>query len=297
MRPSVILITILTAILLVGGVTYFMIPDSPQVSETPKQVSEVKDTVAAPYTESVIGQSVEGRDIVALTFGNGNTNLLFVGGMHGGYEWNSTLLAYEYIDYLIYNPSEVPEDLTLTIIPSLNPDGLAKVVSKDGPFTLADIPDPSSRVAEARFNAHNVDLNRNFDCKWAPESTWRGEVVSAGTKAFSEPEAAALRDFVLAHNPSAVIFWHSKANNVYASECEDGVLPETLSLMSTYARQAGYGEVPVFDAYPITGDAEGWLASIGIPAVTVEFETGNSSEWTRNLAGITATLELYSTAK
>ena len=84
---------------------------------------------------------------------------------------------------------------------------------------------------------------------------------------------------------------------MYASECENGVLPETLALMSTYAKPAGYGEVPVFDAYPITGDAEGWLASIGIPAVTVEFETGNSSEWERNLAGITATLQLYSTAK
>ena len=67
--------------------------------------------------------------------------------------------------------------------------------------------------------------------------------------------------------------------------------------MSTYAKPAGYGEVPVFDAYPITGDAEGWLASIGIPAVTVEFESANDSEWSRNLKGITATLELYSAAK
>ena len=93
--------------------------------------------------------------------------------------------------------------------------------------------------------------------------------------------------------PEGVVFWHSRANNVYASECEEGILPLTLELMSAYAQAADYGEVPVFDAYPITGDAEGWLASIGIPAVTVELETRDSTEWLRNKAGVEATLELY----
>ncbi|MCA9360408.1 hypothetical protein KC730_00785, partial [Candidatus Kaiserbacteria bacterium] len=74
--------------------------------------------------------------------------------------------------------------------------------------------------------------------------------------------------------------------NVYASECENGVLPETLTLMNAYSVAGNYGAVPVFDAYPITGDAEGWLASIGIPAVTVELEGRTSIEWTRNLAGV-----------
>jgi hypothetical protein len=55
--------------------------------------------------------------------------------------------------------------------------------------------------------------------------------------------------------------------------------------MTAYAKAGGYGAVPSFDAYPITGDAEGWLASIGIPAITVELETRTSIEWTRNLGG------------
>ena len=196
------------------------------------------------------------------------------------------LLAYQYIDYLDANPDTVPEDLTISIIPSLNPDGLFRVVGTGGRFALTDVPDPTTRVAEGRFNANGVDLNRNFDCKWSPESSWRGEVVSAGTAAFSEPEAVALRDFVTTNEPDAVVFWHSQANNVYASECLHGVLPDTLTLMSTYATAADYGEVPVFDAYPITGDAEGWLASINIPAVTVELEGAATTEWDRNLAGI-----------
>jgi len=284
-------------VLIIFGVSMYFILDAPEEVIVEEVIVEEVVVVEPTVTREVIGSSVEGRDIESVTFGDGETHLLFVGGVHGGYEWNSSLLAYGMIEHLEENPDFIPEDVTVSIIPTLNPDGLYLVTGTEGVFTIADVPDLSTRVAEGRFNANDVDLNRNFDCKWAPESTWRGQVVSAGTEAFSEPEAVALRDYVATVRPKAVAFWHSKANNVYASECEKGVLPETLTLMETYAQAADYGEVPVFDAYPVTGDAEGWLASIGIPAVTVEFESGTSIEWTRNLAGVDAVLKLYSLAK
>lgn len=287
-----IVLVIAVALLLV---LFFLIPKDEELIVVPAPI--VEEPIVEPelsITSKVIGTSVEEREITVHSLGNGDTHLLFVGGMHGGYEWNSVLLAYEMIDHLTNNPELIPDTLTIDIIPAINPDGLYEVLGIEGKFSLSDVPNPEERIASGRFNARNVDLNRNFDCKWAPQSTWRGEVVSAGTAAFSEPEAAALRDFVAQTDPEAVIFWHSKANNVYASECENGVLPETLTLMSTYARAALYGEVPVFDAYPITGDAEGWLASLGIPAVTVEFESHDSIEWERNLAGTMATIQLYS---
>jgi hypothetical protein len=64
--------------------------------------------------------------------------------------------------------------------------------------------------------------------------------------------------------------------------------------MDTYAKAAEYNSVASFDAYPVSGDAEGWLASIGIPAITVELETRTSPEWERNKSGIEALLKLYS---
>lgn len=258
----------------------------------PPVATETEDKVATERTE-VIGTSVEGREITRHSFGTGDTELLFVGGVHGGYEWNSSLLAWRMIEFFTLNPDEVPNTLAISIIPSLNPDGLAAVVGTGGKFSEADVPAPSERVAAARFNANGVDLNRNFDCKWQPTSTWRGSEVSAGNAPFSEPEAAALRDTVLATQPDAVVFWHSQANNVYASECHDGVLSDTLSLMNTYADAGNYGAVPSFDAYPITGDAEGWLASIGIPAVTVELESYQDIEWNRNYEGVMAVIESY----
>ncbi len=298
-----IVLVILVAIAF--GLVHFLKTNKP----IPKPIEQVK--VTGPKHE-VIGKSVEGRDIEAYTYSNPSepsdqsnlsaTNtadskqLLLVGGMHGGYEWNSVALAYQMMDYLTANPAQVPAGLHVTIIPSLNPDGLYKVLGKVGRITSADATSTlalSNPDGLGRFNAHDVDLNRNFDCKWKPESTWRAKVVSAGTAAFSEPEAAALRDFVQKIKPVGVVFWHSQANAVYASECENGILPQTLDIMTAYATAAGYPSVKSFDAYPVSGDSEGWLASIGIPAITVEMKTHETIEWEKNLAGVKALFGYY----
>ena len=284
MRPLATKIVVgIIALVAIIVVIVFLVRKEPEVVP-------VEPTTSVP-TETVIGTSVQGRDITAVTYGDGATHLVFVGGIHGGYEWNSVLLAYEAMDYLKENPSVIPENLSVTIIPSANPDGLFKVVGKEGRFFAADVPVGDDSLG--RFNANSVDLNRNFDCKWKSESMWRGNVVSAGASAFSEPEARAIRDFVLAEKPVAVVFWHSQANAVYASECENGILAGTRTLMNTYASAAGYPSVDVFDSYEITGDAEGWLASINIPAITVELSTHEGIEWNKNLAGLKAVLGQY----
>lgn len=274
----------LTLVIVILAVAVYWPAPPTEVPATPSPIATTTTPLAPTSTVVTIGSSVEGRAITSYTFGSGDTHILFVGGIHGGYEANSINLANGVIEELQTNTSLVPSNLTIHIIPALNPDGYAKAL--DTNITYTD--------AEKRFNANGVDLNRNFACKWSPTSSWRGTTVSAGTSAFSEPEAAALRDYVLAINPTAVVFWHSAAGNVYASECENGILPDTLTLMSTYALAGNYGQIPKFDAYPVTGDAEGWLASIGIPAVTVELKTHESMEWQQNWAGTLAVLELYS---
>lgn len=257
---------------------YWPAPSAPAVVP-PIATSTPPATPEPTSTQTIIGTSVEKRLITAHTFGTGETDLLFVGGIHGGYEANTVEFAKAAIQQLQTDQTVVPESVTLHIIPNLNPDGYALPTSA---------PD-----AERRFNANNVDLNRNFDCRWEPTGVWRGVTMSAGAAPFSEPEAAALRDYVLATNPSAAVFWHSKASAVYTSECGGDVMAATDLLMETYAAAADYTPAGLWTAYPVTGDVEGWLASIGIPAITVEFETRDSVEWERNWAGLLATLELY----
>ncbi len=264
---------------------YFFFP-----KKAPPQPAPVE--VVGPRVE-VIGKSVEGRNIEAYTYGNGDKNLVFVGGIHGGYEWNSVVLAYQMIDYFNANPKLIPENISLVIIPALNPDGVFKVVGKEGKFTAADVTQTKEQSAPGRFNANAVDLNRNFDCKWQPESIWQSKKVSAGTSVFSEPEAAAFRDFVAKVKPEAVVLWHSQAGAVYASQCENGLATSTRILMETYAQAGGYPAIPTFDAYVVTGAAEDWLASINIPAITVELKTHEGIEFNENLAGVKAVVEKY----
>lgn len=282
---------IVAAILAVSALGVGIFAASRRGTAPEQMPGESIETETSGPTKSVIGLSVERRPIEAYTYGSGPTHLAFIGGMHGGYEWNSVLLAYQLLDYLDANPGFVPSGLSVTVIPSVNPDGVYKIIGKEGRFAIPDVPAGDS--APGRFNAHGVDLNRNFDCKWKPESMWRGTKVSGGSAAFSEPEAQAIRNFVLKQKPDAAIFWHSQANAVYASECEAGILPETLIIMSAYARAAGYPAVKLFDQYEISGDAEGWLASIGIPAITVELKTHETIEWEQNAAGIRALFNYY----
>lgn len=282
---------LLAAVLLVGGIGWYLGKTKPV-----EEVAPVTEELMAPVrSNTVIGRSVDRRPIEVYTYGDGPINLLFVGGMHGGYEWNSVVLAYNFIDYLNNHQDELDRSFTVHVIPDINPDGTYAVVGKEGEFTAAEVPPEDGPVGTGRFNANGVDLNRNFDCNWQPTSNWRSQVVSAGAKAFSEPEAATLRDYVEKVNPRSVIFWHSQADAVYASECNNGVLPETVDVMNAYSKAAGYKAVESFDAYPISGDAEGWLASQGIPAITVELSTHDTVEWTRNLAGIKALLSYYIT--
>lgn len=278
------------------GLAFFFFNERPVENPSLPEVPIVDNSNSPSNSEpenAIIGYSHEGRAIESISFGTGSDTIIFVGGIHGGYEWNSTLLAYSLIDHLKTNPETIPENIKVIIVPSANPDGLYAVIKKEGHFTLADVPKEKSSTGTGRFNAKGVDLNRNFDCKWQPESKWRGAVVSAGTSAFSEPEAQALRDLVLKTKPQAVILWHSQANAVYASECEKGILPDTLALMNNYSKASGYKAIDSFDAYPVTGDAEGWLASINIPAITVELKTHETVEWEQNLAGVESILVHY----
>mgnify|MGYP001569581509 CR=1 FL=1 len=278
------------------GIGIFAIGDlyKKEVPVTPTVLIEPKIVTLVERVErKVIGASVEGRELEAYLYGTGPTHLMFVGGIHGGYEWNSVILAYRFMDYFEANPNIIPKNLTIAIVPSANPDGVYRVVKKEGRFTALDVPNDKKLAESGRFNAHGVDLNRNFDCKWKPKSTWKSRVVSAGSKVFSEPEAVAIRDFVFEYAPDSVVFWHSMANAVYASKCESGILPKTLDLMNAYARASGYTAVKSFDAYETSGDSEGWLASINIPSITVELKTHETVEWEQNLAGVKALLKYY----
>jgi predicted deacylase len=254
-------------------------------------------------TEDIMfGKSVEGREMHAYRFGNGPKKIILVGGIHGGYEWNTALLAFEMIDYLTADPGRVPSDLEVIIIPVANPDGLHKALGVVDRFNPDEAPDfeyayevsPEDIVYASRFNAHNVDINRNFACDRRAVGMWREYPVDAGPEAFSEPEAVFLRDLFLKESPIAALFFHSASNGVYASSCNGDPLPSTMELLSTYSTASGYPKFNDYPYYEVTGDAADWFSSQGVPAITIELSTHNVTEWDKNKAGLNAVFALYS---
>ncbi len=265
---------------------------------TTTQVADEPDPDPEPVieedkTKTIIGTSIEERPITAYHYGDGETELLFVGGIHGGYSWNSALVAYELMEYLEENPDSIPKEVRVTVIPVLNPDGLAKVVGTANMFEKSDVPTSEDVLVSGRFNARGVDLNRNFDCDWQSSGIWQNKTVSGGSEAFSEPESQAFREYVTSNTPSAVVVWYSAAGGVFASNCHDEVLEETTTIMNVYAKASGYAPHTDFDYYAITGDMVNWLAKNDIPAISVLLTTHTDTEWNKNRAGIEAVFKQY----
>lgn len=266
-----------------------------ETSTSTTPVATSTSTVVAPknLNQTVIGQSVEGRDIVAYHYGIGSKELLFVGGIHGGYEWNTALVAYQLMDYLKANPTVIPANIKVTVIPVLNPDGLNKVIGTSSEFKAADVTASLSSSIPGRFNANKVDLNRNFDCNWQASGVWQNTTVSGGTSAFSEPESLAMKNYVENNNPAAVVIWYSSAGGVYSSSCNNGVSSETKAITNVYAKASGYPAHESFDVYATTGDMANWLADNNIPAISVLLTDHTSTEWIKNQAGVNALLKYY----
>ncbi len=220
-------------------------------------------------TQFIFGYSAGERELIAYTVGQGNTPLLLVGGIHGGFEANTIDLVEGLRDHFLMNPGRVLPGLTLIFVPTLNPDGLA---AGDGLI--------------GRFNGNGVDLNRNWGCGWEPVAYLREREINPGTAAFSEPESTALAALINDVRPAAVLFYHSAAGGVFAGDCAGSGTSDVMSALLGEATGYPYGSD--FSEYTVTGTAPSWVDSIGIPAADVELFTADAPEFTRNLNGVMA---------
>jgi hypothetical protein len=235
--------------------------------------------VPAVFRQGVIGTSANGYAIESFTIGAGDNEVVVIGGIHGGYEWNSVLLAYRFLTYFGSHPEAVPEDVRLHIIPAGNPDGVVAVTGQAGPFAAASVSGDTT-----------VDLNRNWGCDWSTEGQWREVVVSGGRVPFSEPETRALRDYLSQDGIAVVIWLHSAAGLVVPAGCEEVSHRPSEAAAALYGEAAGY-PVGAFTAYPVSGDAGDWLAQQGIASFTVELSDHQNVELDRNLSGLLSLLE------
>lgn len=162
-------------------------------TSTTSTTNATTTTSVAPTTtqpgprEVTIGMSHLGRPIVAVQIQDSpHRPVIAIGSIHG-----DESMGLEVVERLL-NSSDIPEDLNLWVIPTVNPDGLSAAV---------------------RGNARGIDLNRNFATDgWRPVG--EGSEKYSGEAAASEPETQAVQQFMLEQQPLLVVWWHQFGNYV-----------------------------------------------------------------------------------
>jgi hypothetical protein len=201
----------------------------------------------------VIGYSVEGRPIEVVRLGSGPRPVVIVGAIHGS-EGNTEVLVNQLLRHFAATLHLLPPEVSLYFLPALNPDGLSR---------------------GERYNAHGVDLNRNWDSgDWQPDSRdSSGRVAGGGGAApFSEPETRILAEWLLRQRdtsgqPVTALFYHSAypPNGVVMSGSAG------TSITHPFARVIGYRPSSGrWSAYPVTGTAPIWCSHHGMSCFEVE---------------------------
>ncbi len=126
-----------------------------------------------------------------------------------------------------------------------------------------------------------VDLNRNWDLEWEQGISDPKSLTYRGSKPFSEPEAAAIRDFVLAHpNIFAAAEYHSGADVILMpwSKTRDELPPEyhILDLLARKSSQLTKSQHTVASQglYLAYGTIKDWLYDQGILTLVPEVYRG-----------------------
>jgi protein MpaA len=243
---------------------------------TPSRGPSVTPMTVRPPNVSVIGHSVENRALEVYRFGTGPVKKLIVAGIHGGYESNTVALAEELIAYLNDHPEHVPENTTLYILHSLNPDGLAREKDADG-----------------RANANNVDLNRNWPYNWksdwSRDGCFKERILSGGSGPGSEPEVQALIRFIDQIRPSALISYHSAALGIFPGGLPE--FPPSISLAEAVAEVTNYPYPPINTGCDYTGNLTDWAANTRkIPSIDIELTNHQDTDFEQNLRVLQAFL-------
>ena len=235
----------------------------------------------------VIGQSVRGRDLPVLTLGNGKRKVLYLCSTHATETVaGNVLLAFAH-DLLTKQEicavpcSQALGRNTLYILPLLNPDGVeiaqGRIRPEDRP-RLVFFNDGNEDFIHWQANDRGVDLNHNFDADfqrgkalerehqiYGPSATRFG-----GKEPFSEPETAALRDFICAENIDVLFAFHTQGEEIYHAG------RGSRSMAHIFATASGYA-VSEPEGIASCRGAKDWFCSrFDRPGFTVELGKGEN---------------------
>ncbi|MCC6176577.1 MAG: hypothetical protein IT305_14815 [Chloroflexi bacterium] len=225
-----------------------------------------------------IGFSQAGAPIAVHHLGAAPSRILILGGQHGGPEANTVELVQALHEHFAANRQELPDGLTMDVIPIANPDGMSAGMRQ----YLSGV-DPNRNWGGPDWQADAFDSNAQF------------RTGLGGAEPFSEQETRALADYMLRTRPVLTVNYHSAGGFLFGSR--DGRSGE---IAAAYAAASGYprpaptpGSSPL--PYRATGSLNVWARTVGLDALFIELSTPYAAEVERNLAGLRAVLPLLAT--
>jgi carboxypeptidase T len=244
-----------------------------------------------------IGKTWENRDIMLATlsldleYAHLKPALFYTGTIHAR-EWIGNELAVSFIDYILKNHDKNPKILeilsknTLYIVPCANPDGFE--------YSRNHFSFWRKNRRDNGDGTFGVDLNRNFEIGFVKKSVTSSNVYG-GPHPFSEPETAALKNFVDSHtNITVALDYHSQGNVFFPAhkfnhEMEiDGTDINTLCAnMNHFISQVTHRKYGIHRGKPptklISGSGREYYYSKGIIASVVEVGTRNIPDFMQNM--------------
>jgi protein MpaA len=192
-----------------------------------------------PAQVRVGGRSLQNRMVLYDILGYGQDVTLIIATIHGN-EDAGTPLVRRLAQHLKSNPSLLM-GRQVVIIPVVNPDG---------------------RAARVRYNAHGVDLNRNF------KSDNRVNNVVHGMDALSEPETTILDSIIDEYRPNKIVALHQPLSCVDYDGPGQGLAQAMAELCPLPVKKLG-ARPGSLGAY--TGE------TLKIPTITLEMNASDSN--------------------
>nr|WP_072328377.1 MULTISPECIES: M14 family metallopeptidase [unclassified Paenibacillus] len=234
-----------------------------------------------------IGCSALGAPIPYVRIGRGEREIHYNGSFHAN-EWITSLLLMRFVEQFASaaasgrplagrDASRLMEEVSLWVVPMVNPDGVELVVrgaSPDHPYyeRLIAWNAGSADFSGWKANIRGVDLNDQFPAYWETERD-RRDVPGPGPRDYtglcplSEPEAIAMADFTAERNFRLVMAFHTQGREIYWNY-RDYEPEESAALALRFEELSGY------QAVKLTGSDAGYkdwfIREYGRPGFTIE---------------------------
>ncbi len=242
------------------------------------------------------GKSMLGRDILGLVLGEGEKNIIFVGGTHG-IEWLTSLVLLKFTEALLrtyekntavkgFDAKELLKNVCLTIIPELNPDGVEIAIrgaSACGRYKAVNFDLCKGDFSKWSANARGVDINHNFNADWYAlrEKERTAGITSPAPGKFgglypeSEPETAAITRLCRKVPFDMLVSFHSQGEEIFY-EYGKNTPEKSIYIAKMFSALSGYTLVKN-DGLASSGGLKDWfIEEFKKPAFTIEAGKGKN---------------------